>query len=125
MTPSRPLVSVIIPNYNYARTLRMCIEAVQAQTYRPIEITVVDDCSTDDSVAIAESLGVRVSRTPGNGGVATARNVGAAAASGEVLLFLDSDIALEPTAVERAVERLLADPEAGAVCGVYEPTPLI
>src|SRR5260370_14054787 len=91
-----PLVSVIIPNYNYARVLRQCLRAVQAQTYQPIEIVLVDDCSTDDSVAVAESLGVRVISPPSNGGGRAPRNPRAAPARGESPFFLHSDPALHP-----------------------------
>jgi glycosyltransferase involved in cell wall biosynthesis len=122
--PKQPLVSVIIPNYNYARTLTACIEAVQAQTYPAIEIIVADDCSTDDSVAIARQLGVVVLEGAVNGGVSIARNRGSEHARGDVLFFVDSDVALEPTAVARAVEILLAEPGLGAVCGMYQAEPM-
>lgn len=118
-------VSVIIPNYNYARTLGMCIQAVQAQTYPAHEVIVVDDCSTDTSVEVAQSLAVRVVRTPGNGGVAATRNIGAACAGGDVLFFVDSDVALAPDALEKAVALLEANRQLGAVCGIYDPEPLI
>ncbi|GAB3845310.1 hypothetical protein GCM10029963_23440 [Micromonospora andamanensis] len=64
----QPLVSVIVPNYNYARALHLCLDSLRAQTYPHLEIIVVDDCSTDDSVAVAEAHGARVTRTPYNGG---------------------------------------------------------
>lgn len=120
-----PLVSVIVPNYNYARALRLCLTALRAQTYPNLEIIVVDDQSTDDSVAVAESFGVRVLRTPENGGPAVARNLGAAHASGDILFFVDSDVAAKPDAVANAVELLRSNPELGAVCGNYDPVPLI
>ncbi len=115
-----PLVSIVIPNYNYARTLAACIEAAQGQTYPAIEVIVADDCSTDDSVAIARRLGVTVLESPVNRGVSTARNLGAGAAGGEVLFFVDSDVALAPDAVAKAVEFLENDPSLGAVCGMYQ-----
>ncbi|MFD9544126.1 glycosyltransferase family 2 protein [Streptomyces sp. NPDC060022] len=115
-----PLVSVIIPNYNYAPTLAACIEAAQGQTYPAIEVIVADDCSTDDSVAIARRLGVTVLESPVNRGVSTVRNLGAESARGEVLFFVDSDVALAPDAVAKAVEVLLADDNLGAVCGMYQ-----
>jgi glycosyltransferase involved in cell wall biosynthesis len=120
----QPLVSVIIPNYNYARTLGACIEAVQRQTYPAIEIIVADDASTDNSVEVARALGVTVLTTPVNGGVSLARNRGAAQASGEVLFFVDSDVALDPDAVAHAVELLRREPGLGAVCGMYRPEPM-
>ncbi|MFY1671239.1 glycosyltransferase family 2 protein [Plantactinospora sp. WMMB334] len=120
-----PLVSVIVPNYNYARALGLCLDALRAQTYPRLELIVVDDCSTDDSVAVAQAYGARVLRTPTNSGPAAARNLGAANANGEILFFVDSDVAAKPDAVANAVELLSADPEIGAVCGNYDPVPLV
>ncbi|MGW0606452.1 glycosyltransferase family 2 protein [Streptomyces sp. NPDC002640] len=115
-----PLVSIVIPNYNYARTLGACIEAAQAQTYPAVEVIVADDCSTDDSVAVARRTGATVLESPVNRGVSSARNLGAEAARGEVLFFVDSDVALAPDAVAKAVEFLDADPGLGAICGMYQ-----
>jgi glycosyltransferase involved in cell wall biosynthesis len=125
MSDLAPLVSVIVPNYNYARTLGICLQAIAAQTYTKIETVVVDDCSTDGSVQVAEALGVRVIRTPGNSGVAAARNLGAHHCRGDVLFFVDSDVALAPDAVANAVTMLQRDASIGSVCGIYEPEPLI
>lgn len=119
-----PLVSVIVPNYNYAHALGLCLRAIQAQTYSQVEIVLVDDGSTDNSVEVAESLGVLAIRMPANSGCGAARNVGVRHAKGDILFFLDSDIALDPGAVEAAVELLTSDPNIGAVCGNYEPEPL-
>lgn len=125
MTSPGPLVSVVIPNYNYGATLGLCIRAAQAQTYPDLEVVVADDCSTDDSVAVARSLGARVLSTPHNSGQAVTRNLGAAQARGEILFFVDSDLVLEPDAVANAVSLLRSDPEIGAVCGVNDPEPLV
>lgn len=125
MTNRNPLVSVIVPNYNYARTLPLCLRAVQAQTYAPIEVLVVDDHSTDDSVRVARALGVRVIQTPVNSGQAVTRNLGAQQARGDVLFFLDSDVALAPDAIANAMALLRSDASIGAVCGCYSPTPLL
>ncbi|GGL88031.1 glycosyltransferase family 2 protein [Micromonospora yangpuensis] len=125
-TPTtNPLVSVIIPNYNYANSIGKCVDAALAQTYQPLEVIVVDDHSTDDSLARARRRDVTVLQTPRNSGVAVARNTGAAAANGEILFFVDSDVALRPDAVAKAVAELAAHPEYGAVCGIYEEEPLI
>src|SRR5260370_41846874 len=99
-----PLVSVIIPNYNYARVLRQCLRAVQAQTYQPIEIVLVDDCSTDDSVAVAESLGVRVISPPSNGGGCAPRNLRVAPPRGEIRVFLHPHGPLDPGGVGHKVD---------------------
>ncbi|MCT9929890.1 glycosyltransferase family 2 protein [Planotetraspora sp. A-T 1434] len=125
MEPLRPLVTVIVPNYNHARFLPLCLQAIKEQTYSPMEIVVVDDHSTDESVRIAESMGVNVIRTPANGGAAVARNTGAAWASGDILFFVDSDVALAPDAVAVGVALLEKDPNLGAACGIEDPEPLI
>ncbi|MEV0233732.1 glycosyltransferase family 2 protein [Nonomuraea sp. NPDC050786] len=124
-TQARPLVSVIVPNYNYARTLGLCLSALERQTYPHIEVIVVDDRSTDDSVEIAHRHGVRVVVTDTNIGAPAARNLGVEHARGEVLFFLDSDLALAEDVVEYAVDLLTSDPTLGVVCGTYDPEPLI
>lgn len=117
-------VSVIIPNYNYAKALRPCLESVRAQTYDQLEVLLVDDHSTDDSATVAEDLGFSVIHTPRNLGAPAARNLGAQHATGDILVFVDSDVELKPDAVANAVELLESDPRIGAVCGNYDPVPL-
>jgi glycosyltransferase involved in cell wall biosynthesis len=120
-----PRVSVVIPNYNYAKTLALCLESVFAQTLAPYEVIVADDASTDGSVRIAERFPCRVLRAERNGGVSAARNAGVRASTGEVLFFVDSDEALAPDAVEQAVRLLAEDPGLGCVHGIIAPEPLI
>lgn len=119
-----PLVSVIVPNYNYGDTLGACLRAIQDQTYPRLEVIVADDRSTDDSVAIARAAGATVVSTARNSGQAVTRNLGAAHASGEILFFVDSDLVLARDAVANAVRALRAEPGVGAVCGVNDPDPL-
>lgn len=120
-----PLVSVVVPNHDYGSVLALCLRSLQQQTYARMEIVLVDDCSTDDSVRIAESLGIRAISTETNVGVSAARNLGASLARGDILFFLDSDIALEPDAVATAVEILRSDPRIGAVHGNFDLVPLV
>jgi GT2 family glycosyltransferase len=122
---SYPLVSVILPNYNHATSLPHSLQALREQTYPEVEILFVDDCSTDDSVRVARAFGVAVLSTPDNRGPAAARNLGAAHARGDILMFVDSDVALASDTIERAVELVTADPNAGAVCGMLDDTPLV
>ncbi|GAA2349061.1 glycosyltransferase family 2 protein [Dactylosporangium salmoneum] len=122
---NQPLVSVIVPNYNYAESLDLCLRSVLDQTYPNLEVLVVDDCSTDGSVAVAQALGVRVISTGTNGGCGNARNVGVAATTGEILYFVDSDVSLAPDAVATAVRLLRDDPAIGCVCGIEDPEPLL
>ncbi|MEJ3744238.1 glycosyltransferase family A protein [Actinomycetes bacterium KLBMP 9797] len=117
-------VSVVIPNYNKAKTLRACLAAVYAQTRAPAEVIVVDDASTDGSRTIAAEFPCRVLAFAANQGPSAARNAGAAAATGDVLFFLDSDIGLAPDAIEVAVRLLQQRPECAVVQGIYDWQPL-
>ena len=103
----------------------MCLQAIRNQTYTPLEVVVVDDASTDDSVRIAESAGVTVISNDRNEGPSVPRNRGAERAGGEILFFVDSDGALAPDAVANAVALLEANPDLGAVCGIDDAEPLI
>lgn len=88
----KPLVSIIINNYNYGKFLQEAIDSALKQTYRPIEVVVVDDGSTDNSRDIIKTYGdkiVPVLKT--NGGQASAFNAGWAASRGDIICFLDSD----------------------------------
>lgn len=118
-------VSVIIPSYHSAKTLRACLESVYAQTYPPAEVIVVDDASTDDSPRIAQEFPCQLLAFEVNRGAAAARNAGAAAATGAVLFFVDSDIGLAPDAIDNAVRALREDPDRAMVQGIYDWRPLI
>ncbi len=116
-----PTVSVIIPCHNAAKTLDACLSAIRAQTFPVLEVIVVDDASTDGTTAI----GCTVLRQRVNRGVSAARNTGAAAGRGEILFFVDADIALAPEAIANAVAILATDPRCAIVQGVYAAEPLI
>lgn len=102
---SRSLVSVVIPVYNVSRYIVACVKSVIEQSYRPIEILLVDDGSKDDSIAIAESvlknteISYRIIRQK-NSGVSAARNNGIAQAMGELVIALDADDRLQKNALE-------------------------
>jgi glycosyltransferase involved in cell wall biosynthesis len=119
------LVSVVIPNYNSEKTLAACIGALQAQTYPNIEIILADDGSTDGSVKVARDLGVTVVQQSKNAGSGVVRNLGAAQSRGDILFYVDSDVALAPDAVATAVSLLRADGSIGAICGVQDAEPLM
>jgi cellulose synthase/poly-beta-1,6-N-acetylglucosamine synthase-like glycosyltransferase len=118
-------VSVVIPNYNYEKTLPACLASVYAQTLTPYEVIVVDDASTDRSTDVVRRFPCRLVESPVNRGVSAARNVGAAISGGDVLFFLDSDVALAPDALHNAVRALGEDPGCGCVYGVYGKVPLV
>jgi glycosyltransferase involved in cell wall biosynthesis len=91
-----PAVSVVIPAYDAERTIGKVVEALWAQEPPPAEVIVVDDGSTDATAAVAERAGAAVVRTDGGGYAGGARNRGWDAATGDVVVFLDSDSVPEP-----------------------------
>ena len=113
MTEEHPLVSVIIPAHNGGRYLRAALKSVFAQTYRPFEVIVVDDGSTDDSGVIAQSFPEVRYIQQANQGVATARNNGIDAAGGEFFAFLDQDDLWTPEKLRLQIAYLLNHPDVG------------
>jgi glycosyltransferase involved in cell wall biosynthesis len=109
-----PTVAVVIPCFNQARYLHSAIQSARAQTHPPAEIIVVDDGSTDDTAKVAEEMGALVVRQK-NRGVSAARNAGLARATGELVVFLDADDALLPSALEMKASALAANTQAAAV----------
>lgn len=92
----KPLLSIIIPNYNNSIYLKECLEKIINQTYRPLEVVVVDDCSLDTSKDIISDYSKKYDWIKGvfldeNGGVSHARNIGVENAHGNYITFLDSD----------------------------------
>ena len=106
-----PLVSVIIPCFNQGQFLADAIDSVLAQTYRSIEIIVVDDGSSDDTAAVAARYPVVRYVRQQNGGAPLARNRGLAESGGALVVFLDADDRLLPEAVVAGVDALRAHPE--------------
>ena len=111
-----PLVAVIVPAYNAARTIEETLRSIRAQTYRHLEILVVDDGSRDATVRIAkthaaEDPRLRIIEQP-NGGVAAARNSGILAARGDLIAPVDADDIWAPTKIAHQVNRMRANPDA-------------
>jgi glycosyltransferase involved in cell wall biosynthesis len=112
----RATVSVVIPCFNQARYLRSAIESALGQHPPPLECIVVDDGSTDETAALAESLGVIV-LTQANRGVSEARNAGLVAARGDLVVFLDADDELLAGALAHGAAALTAADGLSAVVG--------
>lgn len=106
------MISVIIPVYNTEKFVGRCIESVIEQTYKDLEIIVIDDGSTDNSLAICQQYALQDGRiiilSQENQGASEARNHGIAHASGDYFLFVDSDDWIEPLMVEELYERMIA-----------------
>lgn len=115
-----PLVSVIIPTYNYGHFIAEAIESVRSQSYRNFEIIVIDDGSTDSTKDVVSSFPEVRYLHQANQGIAPARNAGLLASRGEFLVFLDADDRLLPDALTLGVAELKADPECAFVSGQWE-----
>ncbi|HXW12317.1 MAG TPA: glycosyltransferase family A protein [Nitrososphaeraceae archaeon] len=107
------LVSIVIPTKDSGRTLQRCLDSIMTQTYQHFEILIVDKRSTDDTISIAGQFKVRifsldVERT-------TAKNFATRKANGTYVLFLDSDMLLEPTVIEQCVNAIQAADVGGIV----------
>lgn len=114
------LISVIVPIYNVESYLEECISSIVCQSYRNLEIILVDDGSTDRSGEICDAWQMRDQRIivihKPNGGLSDARNVGMARASGTLIGFVDSDDFIAPDMYAALAERLIADGSDIAAC---------
>jgi glycosyltransferase involved in cell wall biosynthesis len=111
---SQALVSCIVPVFNGERYLREALDSILAQTYRPLEVVVADDGSTDGSAAVAAAYGDRARwLSQPTAGPAATRNLGLRAARGEFVAFLDADDLWHPEKLSRQVARFAARPELG------------
>ncbi|WP_262316161.1 glycosyltransferase [Lacticaseibacillus parakribbianus] len=118
------LVSVIVPCYNEEATLHETVQALCQQGHRNLELILVDDCSTDNTLLVMRALKQKFRRVPmtivaqsQNGGKAAALNAGAKAANGEYILCVDSDSLIDPKAIDHLLSSLKADDRVGAVTG--------
>jgi hypothetical protein len=130
--PATPRISVIVPLYNYENHIAHALESVASSRYRDVEVVVVDDGSSDGSLAAArrflsshEGLPARIVRHPVNRGLGPARNTGVAFARGELAFMLDADNILYRHGLERLVESLDAEGDAAfayGMLGMYSDT---
>ena len=117
----RPGVTVIVPAYNEAESIGDTIASLLAQSMPAAEIVVIDDCSTDNTAAIAASYGVTVLRPPANtGSKAGAQNFALAHVTTEFTLALDADTIVAPDAIEKLFSAM-AGSDLAAACGFVVP----
>jgi len=119
----RPLVSILISCYNYARYVEEAVRSALDQTYSHVEVIAVDDGSTDESRTILRRLASNDARLQvieqANAGQAVAMNVAVARSQGEVLCFLDADDMFESEKCQRVLETLHSTPSAGFLAHSY------
>lgn len=122
-------VSIIIPVYNVAPYIEACLRSVMRQTYKGgMECLIVDDCGTDDSIGIVEymiaeydgPIQFKILHHEHNRGLSAARNTGIDAASGDYILFVDSDDEISPDCIEKLIAPILRDRTIEMVIGDYE-----
>jgi glycosyltransferase involved in cell wall biosynthesis len=110
-----PEVSVVVPNYNYAPYLENAIDSVLAQTFESVEVLVVDDGSTDESLEVLRGYEKRVRVfSQSNQGVSAARNKGISESRGKYIAFLDADDSWHPSKLKSQLE-YFSDPAVGMV----------
>ena len=117
------LVSIIVPAYQAEKHLEECVRSLLNQTYRLVEIIVVDDGSTDGTSAIVSRMADSDNRlhliTQKNCGVSSARNHGIAASRGSYLMFVDADDWIEPFAVETLLAAIKNNGTDAVYCSRY------
>ncbi len=123
MMYKQQFISIIIPVYNGGSTIGRCLESVSRSSYPSFECIVVDDRSNDDTLKIAQSFNVKVVHLDGHKGAAYARNRGAEAARGDILLFIDADVTIYPDCLDKVNRHFEDNQETSAVFGTYDDQP--
>ena len=120
------LISVIVPVYNVEKYLRQCLDSILAQTYKELEVVMVDDGSTDSCGDICEEYAAKHENFKvihkENAGLGFARNTGLEHITGEYVVFVDSDDYLDPTLIETLYSSLVRDGVDMCKCGVRRIT---
>ncbi len=117
------MISVVIPAYNVASTLERCIRSMLIQTYKDLEIILIDDGSTDQTPGLCDKLvhedsRIKVVHQP-NSGVSAARNKGIELAKGDYLCFVDSDDFVEPDYLQRLLHSITSANADIAICDPF------
>lgn len=119
---STPQLSIVIPVHNGGERFHNCLISLQKWS-STAEIIIVADGESDGSWRLAQKYGYKVIRLPDPSGPAKARNIGAKAASGNIILFIDADVEIHPTTVPRILCAFSDRPEISALIGSYDDTP--
>lgn len=120
---NQPFVSVIIPVYNGGKYIERCLDALIASTYPSFEIIVIDGCSTDNTMVMAQQMGATVLQLPRQSGISAARNFGAQHAQGDIIMFIDSDVIVREETIEMIVDSFKRHPGIVGVFGSYDDDP--
>ena len=122
-----PLVSVVVPVYRVEPYIQVCLDSIIGQTYRNLEIILIDDGSPDRCGAICDEYAMRDSRIKvihkGNGGVSAARNLGLKYATGDWVTFVDADDWIDPEHIRQLVEPTQNTQVDCVICGYIQEYP--
>ncbi|WOD39255.1 glycosyltransferase [Nodosilinea sp. E11] len=125
LPPNFPLISIIIPVYNGGLPFKICLQSLDR--YRPshcsTEVIVVADGCTDGSDTLAKTFGATVLSTTAPGGPARARNIGARQATGDILFFVDADVAIQADTLDQVATLFAQAPDLAAAIGSYDDAP--
>lgn len=111
-------VSVVVPMYNSSKHIEKCLDGILNQTLKDLEVVLVDDCSTDDTISKAEKYPFKIIKLKENSRVSKARNCGVENTSGEIIIFVDADVVLAPDSIEMVISNM-SKPDTDVVCGNY------
>jgi glycosyltransferase involved in cell wall biosynthesis len=122
---SQPKVSVIIPAYNTEKYIEKCLSSVVSQTYPTLEILIINDASSDNTLNIIRHFAdnderIIIINNETNKGNGVGRNMAVKMATGEYIIFVDSDDYIEPTLVEKAINKALEKQVSTVIIGHYE-----
>lgn len=123
------MLSIIIPTYNSGRFITPLLDSILKSASdlileKNLEIIIVDDCSTDNTVGVASVYHVRIIKLKVNSGPARARNTGAKEAKGDILFFLDSDVILTKDMIKEVKDYFDNNPASNCVIGICDKEPL-
>ncbi len=116
-------ISVIVPVHNAGQDLKQVLGAIKSSNIPDLELVVVDDCSSDDSLITAKKFTDIVLTNNACLGPAQARNQGAERSHGDILVFIDSDVLIRPDTLASIVNEMNAHPDIAAVFGSYDDEP--
>lgn len=116
-------ISIVIPVCNGGENFRKCLRSLDEFVPKSIEIIVVVDGGMDDSYRAAEEFGAKVLKFPTAGGPARARNLGASAAQGDIILFIDADVTVCSDTVNQILKIFRNQPHIAALIGSYDDMP--
>ena len=120
---NQPLISIITPVYNGGYAFVCCLLAIERSQFTDYEFIVVDDGSTDESAEVARKFGAKILQTSGRQGPGAARNLGAKAATGKYLCFIDADCEICHDAIALLAQTLQSKPGIDALFGSYDDAP--